>query len=211
MGSSSSASSRQAQRAEDQRRRGIEQTQQRIEGIFGSPEREADIQSFIDSARGYQQDSLDRSKKTNDRQLKFAMARGGTAGGSVDVDLNQNLSEDFLKASVEGERRAQGAGAQLRASDQEAKFSLFNQALGGLDMTTATNNAAQSMRNNIDFSKNVQNESNFDNFFSDYGDLFTASRKSAGERRNSREFGTDYAPRPKQQLRVAGAAYGPPQ
>jgi len=204
MGSSSSKASRQAQKAEDERRRQIEQTQSRIEGIFSSPEREADIQKYIDAVSGYQQLGLDREKAINDRELKFALARGGLAGGSTAIDQNRKLSEAFLRATIEAERRAQGAGNQIRQSDQQAKYNLFNQALGGLDMTTATSNAMREMQNNIGLAKNTATENNFDQFFSDFGDLFTASRKSAGERKQQEEFGTLYGTRPVQTMQIAG-------
>ena len=204
MGSSSSGASRAAQAAEDKRREDIKLTQKRIEGIFTSPEREADIQDFINSTRGFLQQDLNREKGINDRQLKFALARSGQAGGSTDIDQNRNLSEAFLRATVEGERRAQGAGQSLRAADQEAKLGLFNQAVGGLDMTTSSSNALRSMQQNIDFAKNIQSEQNFDSFFSDFGDLFSASRKSAGERRQAQEFGTLFGARPTAAIQVAG-------
>jgi len=207
MGSSNNQAARRAQEAEDKRRRDIKRTQNRIETIFSSPDREADIQDFINSTRGYLQQDLNREKEFNDRNLKFALARGGLAGGSADVDQNQNLSEAFLRAAVEGERKAQGAGQQLRAADQEAKMGLFNQALGGLDMTTASNNAMRSLQNNIDFSRNVQTEQNFDSFFSSFGELFTASRKAAGERRQGQEFNTLYGQRSTQATPVAGSQY----
>jgi hypothetical protein len=206
MGSSSSKASREAARAEEARRQAIKDTQGRIEGIFSAPEREADIQDFINATQGSQQLDLDRSKGINDRQLKFAMARSGQAGGSTDIDLNQNLSEDYLRAVVEASRRAQSAGASVRSADQDAKYSLFNQAATGLDMTTATSNALQATRQNIDFAKNVSTEQNFDNFFSDYADLFTTSRKTAGERRQGAEFGTTYGRRPENFSQVAGGA-----
>lgn len=204
MGSSSNKASKAAQVAEDKRREDIRLTQQRIEGIFTSPEREADIQDFIDSTRGFLQQDLNREKGINDRQLKFALARSGQAGGSTDVDQNRNLSEAFLRATVEGERRAQGAGQSLRAADQEAKLGLFGQAVGGLDMTTSSSNALRSLQQNIDFAKNINSERNFDSFFSDFGDLFTASRKSAGERRQGQEFNTLYGPRPTAAFQVSG-------
>jgi hypothetical protein len=205
MGSSSSKASKQAQRAEDERRANIERTQRRIEGIYSDPKREADIQDFINSTRGYLQQDLDRTKLKNDRGLKFALARSGLPGGSTDIDQNRNLTEAYLRAAVEAERKAQGAGNQLRAADQEAKLGLFGQALGGLDMTTATSNALRSMQNNIGIAKNTQSENNFDSWFTDFGDLFTASRKSAGERRQGQEFGTLYGPRASTSTRVAGA------
>ncbi len=204
MGSSGGGASRRAQQAEDQRRADIQATQTRIQDIFGSPQRESGIQNFIGSVRDFLQNDLNRTKKINDRQLKFALARSGQAGGSTAVDQNKLLSEAFLRATVESERRAQKSGQELRASDQQAKLGLFNQALGGLDMTTASNNALEAMRTNIGLARNVKSEKNFDTFFSDFGDIFTASRKAAGERRQRKEFGSDYAPRVVPTYQVSG-------
>lgn len=206
MGSTSNKAAKRAQEAEDKRRADIQATQNRIEGIFGSPEREADIQDFISATRGYNQQDLDKTKQKNDRGLKFALARGGLAGGSVDVDQNKNLSDAYLRSAVESERMAQGAGNSLRSADQQAKMSLFSQALGGLSMGTSVNNSLEAMRNNVDFAKNTQSEGNFDSFFSEFGDLFTASKKSAGERRQDQSFNTLYGPRPGSALPVAGGS-----
>jgi len=208
MGSSSNSASREAQAAEDKRRADILATQQRIQEIFGSPEREGQIQDFIGSTRDFLQGDLDRDKLRNDRELKFALARGGLSGGSSDVDQNQNLSEAFLRASVEGERRAQSAGSRLRDIDQSSKFSLFNQALSGLDLTTAAQNAGASLRNNISLARNEGSESNFDSFFSDVTPFFKASREAAGRRRQQREFGTLFGARPVVANRVAGGNFG---
>lgn len=206
MGSGPSGASREAQRAEDTRRANIERTQSRIQDIFGSPERESNIQKFIKSVSDFSQLGLDKTKKINDRKLKFALARGGQAGGSTAVDQNRLLSESFFNATIDAERRAQGAGQQLRVSDQQAKLGLFNQALGGLDMTTASSNALEAIRNNIGVARNVTSEQNFDSFFSDVGDFFTASRKAAGERRQRREFGSEFAPRSTPLFQVSGAS-----
>lgn len=205
MGSSGRGAERRAQAAEDKRRADIRATQQRIEGIFGGPERESGIQKLISATRGLFESDIGRTKERTDRQLKFALARSGQAGGSTSVDQNRRLSESFLRATVESERRAQGAGQRLRISDQEAKLNLFSQALGGMDMTTASSNALEAMRNNIGFAQNVQSERNFDSFFSEFKDYFTTSRKAAGERRQRREFGSEYAPRDVTPFQVAGA------
>ena len=204
LGGGSTKASDQAQEAEDKRRADIERTQKRIESIFGSEKREGEIEDFINATRGILQTDLDRTKGITDRQLKFSLARSGQAGGSTDVDQNRNLSELFLRATVEGERRAQSAGANVRAADQEAKLNLFNQALGGLDMTTASSNSLRALQSSIATNRNIQSEGNFDAFFSDFGDLFTASRKTAGERRQREEFNTLFGRRPVNAVQVAG-------
>jgi hypothetical protein len=205
MGSSGGSASREAERAEEERRRQIRETQGKIEAIFSSPERERGIQEFIGATRGTLQQRLNRDKADNDRKLKFALARSGQAGGSTGIDQNQNLSEAFLEATIEAERRAQGAGARLRDSDQESKLALFNQALGGLDLTTAASNANAALSTNIGLARGDNSLSNFDSFFGQFADLFKQSREAAGRREQQNEFGTLFGNRPTQSLRVAGA------
>ena len=210
MGSSSSGgrATREAQEAEDERRRQIEASQKRIESIFASPQREGQIQDFVGSTRDFLQGDLDRQKGINDRELKFALARGGLSGGSTDIDQNQLLSEAFLRASVDADRRALGAGDRLRDADQQSKISLFNQALGGLDATTAAQNASQAMRTNIGLARTEGSEGNFDNFFSKFSRLFEDSRKAKATRDEQKGFFQTYGRAPDYSTPVAGGYDG---
>ena len=193
-----------AQAAEDKRRAEIEAGQRRIEGIFSSPEREQQIQDFINAQRGYLQSDLDRTHGENQRQLKFANARSGLAGGSVDVDTNRQLAETYLRGIAEAERMAQTSGASLRAEDQSAKQGLFSQLLAGADTGTAATNAAQMMQNNISLAKQDSTFNNFDSLFGNFGQIYKNSREAAGDRRASYEFGSLFAPRPRTQAQVSG-------
>ncbi len=179
-----------AQAAEDERIQKIKDTQGRISDIFGSPERESQIQDFIDASRTSSQQDLGRTRDDVARNLKFSLARSGNVGGSVQIDQNRNLTDDFLRASLDSERRVQGAGSRLRSSDQQSKLSLFNQALGGLDLTTSAQNASSALSTNIGAAKAEGTERNFDSFFSDFGSLFTASKEAEGRRQQQRDFRT---------------------
>jgi len=194
MGSSGGSASREAQQAEEERQRQIQQTQGRIEEVFSSPERQAQIDEYEAATRQFLMGDLDRTKADNDRQLKFALARSGLGGGSTAIDQGQNLAEDYLRAILEADRRAKASANNVRQSDQDAKLSLFNQALGGLNMGTAESNALQSMRQNLELGRNQTSEQNFDNFFSDYASIYKASRDADVRRREQQQFGGIYSP-----------------
>jgi len=197
-----------AEATEAERKAQLAASQQRIEGIFNSPERNQQIEDFIASQRGYLQSDLDRTHKTNQLNTKFATARSGLSGGSVDVDRNRLLSETYLRGIAEAENKAQGAGANLRAQDQSSKQSLFSQVLSGGDATTAATNAAQAMQQNIGMAKQDNMFGTFDSLFGDFGNIYKNSREDAGDRRASKEFGSLFGPRPKTQTQVAGGIYG---
>jgi hypothetical protein len=207
-GGSTNKASKAAEAAEAKRKAEITAGQQRIEGIFSSPERQQQYDDFVNSQRQYLQQDLDREHRDNTLQTKFATARSGLSGGSVDVDRQTDLAEIYLRGVAEAERRAQNSGAELRAQDQDSKQQLFSQLLAGADATTAAQNAAQMMRTNSALSKQDGTVNAFDNLFGDFGSVYKQSREAAGERRASQEFGSLFGPRPQTQAKVSGGIYG---
>jgi hypothetical protein len=201
---STNKAQKKAQKEEEQRRAEIEAATRRIEGIFSSPERQQQYQDLIGSHRDYLQSDLDRTHRKNVLQTKFATARSGLSGGSVDVDRQSDLAETYLRGVAEAERMAQNKGAQLMADDQSSKQQLISQLLAGADATTAAQNAAQMMRSNALNAKNDSVFNAFDSLFGGFGDIYKQSREAAGERRASAEFGSLFGPRPRTQTTVAG-------
>jgi hypothetical protein len=205
-GSDSDGGYAQAKADEEARRAEIERRQRQIEAIFSSPQREQQYTEFENALRQGLFSDLDRTKVRNDRELKFALARSGLSGGSVDVDQNRNLAETYLRGVAEAERKTQRGGAELRASDQQSKQQLFSQLLAGADATTATQNAAQMMRTNIGLAKDDATYGAFDTLFGGFGDLYKQSKESAGERRARHQYGLDtlFQSRQRQDTPVAG-------
>ena len=206
-GGGSNKAAKEAAAQEERRQAEIKASQARLEGIFSSPERNQQIEDFIASQRGLLQSDLNREKGDQDRQLKFSLARSGLSGGSTDIDQNQELSELYLRGVAEAERRAQNSGAELRSQDQQSKQQLFSQVLGGADMTTASQNAAQMMRTNASLAGQDATFGAFDSLFKDFSGIHKNSREAAGERRATRDmnFGTLFSPNQQQRVPVAGA------
>lgn len=204
--SSGNKAVKQAEAAEKQRQEQIAETQRRIEGIFGSPERESDILDLERSVQQYLQGDLDRQHADTSRQLKFANARSGLSGGSADIDLNLRLGDDYLRGILEAERKAKSAGASLRQQDAETKSGLFSQVLGGLDATTAAQNAASALQQNSALAKSTAFQQGFDNLFSDFSSIFKNSKEAAGDRTARYDFNALYGQRPKAPAQVAGGA-----
>jgi hypothetical protein len=183
-----------AERAERERRAQVTATQQRIEGIYTSPGREADINDLIGATRSYLQQDLDRQNAASERGARFALARSGLTMGSADVDTNRKLAESSLRGALEVERRSQAAGNTLRQRDQESKLNLFNMAQSGLDMTTAARQAGEALRSNIGLARADALQTGLGNVFGDMGELYKRSRERAGERQAQRDFNFYSAP-----------------
>lgn len=185
-----------ARQQEEQRKAEIAAANARVESIFGSPQREAQIQDLEAATRDFLQSDLNRQHTDTSRNLKFALARSGLGGGSVDVDQNRRLAENYLRGTLEAQRRANAAGASLRSQDANTKAGLFSQILGGLDATTAATQAAQALQTNVALAKSDAYQQGLGDLFGDFSDLFKLSREQAGERRQAYDFNTLYAPRP---------------
>src|SRR5688572_13323237 len=113
MGSSNKSAQKaqqQADAAEAARRKAVENAQRAITAIYSNPARETDIRDVEGATRDYLQGDLNRQNTTAARELKFALARSGQTMGSVDVDQNRTLAENFLRGAVEVQRRANAAG-----------------------------------------------------------------------------------------------------
>jgi hypothetical protein len=196
MGGGSNNASREAEQAEAARRRQVEETQRQIEGIYTSPEREAQIQDVIGATRGFLETDLDRQQKKASRQSKFAAARSGQTMGSAAVTAQRELSDAYQRGLIEATRRAEAAGAGLRQQDQNSKLNLFAMAQAGLDATTAARQAGEAMRANIASSRADSMQTGIGDVFQSMGDLYKRSRERAGERNTELRMYNPYAGNP---------------
>lgn len=195
MGGGSNDAQRDAERAERERQAAIQATQRQIDAIFSSPTRERDIADFGAAQRQYYRTDADRQQVDAARNTRFALARSGLTGGQFDADTNAKLAETYQRGILEADRRAQGAVASLRAADQEAKQRLFSMAQSGLDSTTASNQAAQALRQNLEMGRVDAGEKSLGDLFSRFGDIYTQSQKQKEEQRAQRDiYRTLYQP-----------------
>lgn len=183
MGGGSNNAQREAQAAESQRQASIAYTQGRINDVFSSPQREADISDYVGGLRQYYQQDLDRQKADADRSLKFALARTGQVGGSTQVDQQARFATDYAKALLQTNQKAEQAGAELRANDQDARSRLISLATSGLDATTGAQMAAQSLRAGLESSKGAAMSQGLGQMFQAYDQYNQATQDAKARQR----------------------------
>lgn len=182
MSSPSDNASKAAQQAEAERQAKIAATQSAVNAVFNSPERAADIADAVAANREYLTNDLNEKKADADRQLKFALARGGLLGGSVQNDKQQVLGQDYSKGLLDVQRRSAAMGADLESADQQSRANLISLATSGLDTTTASQMAASALRSNLESGKSAAQLQSMSDAFSNLGDYFKDS-KEAQQRR----------------------------
>ncbi|RRU17819.1 hypothetical protein [Stenotrophomonas sp. 278] len=175
-----------AARLEMERQAQIKQTQGRINQVFDNPRRARDIADFVGAVRTRAMEDLNRQNADATRELTFALARGGLSGGSVNVDQNRRLADDYNRGLLNVESRAQGAGAQLEAADQDARARLIQLATSGLDATTAASQAAAGLRSNLETARSASTGEELADQFGAIGSFVKNRRDEANRREATR-------------------------
>ncbi len=184
-----------ANRAEQQRQAAIKGTQSRVNQVFDAPGRQADIADYVSAIREYHTGDLTKQKVSSDRELKFALARGGNIGGSTQRDQQKVLAEDYTKGLLQVQSKALGAGAQLEAADQDARARLISLATSGLDATTAASQSAAAMRTNLEAGRSTAQAEGLGDVFGNVKSFADRTRDAAERRRGTRDAGYSlYAP-----------------
>lgn len=182
MGQSSNSAAKEANRAEQERQAAIKRTQASVNDVFNSPQRAADIGDFVNATRSFYQQDLDRQKGDADRGLKFALAKSGLTGGSTQVDQQGLLADNYGRGLLQVEQRAQGAGASLSAADQDARARLISLATSGLDATTAAQQAAASMRSNLQAGQSAAELGSLGDSFGQFNQFAKQARDAQNQR-----------------------------
>lgn len=181
---------REAAADEESRQQELTAATGQINELFDSPERTGQIDEYMDALRGMYMGEAERQKADTNRQLRFALARGGLTGGSAAADKGRRLGEAFQRGALDIDRRVQGAGAQLRSQDEDSRAQLLSLAQGGMDATTALQRGSSSLGSNLAAGQYGQTIGSLGDIFQDFGDFIRRS-KEQDEFRRGRIHGGD--------------------
>lgn len=203
MSGASDNASKEAQKNEEARQAAIKNTQAAINAVFNDPSRAADIADAVAANRQYLTSDLDEQKANADRNLKFALARGGVLGGSVQTDKQRILGQDYSKGLLDVQRKSAALGANLESADQQSRANLISLATTGLDTTTANSMAASALRSNLEGGSAEAQLQSIGDAFGNLGDFWKKSQDDALRRKADRQAYGLYAPNAN-----LGGAYG---
>lgn len=187
MGGGSNSASKAAEQREKEAQARIQAGTSRVNQVFDSPERQAQYQQYLDAARGTYRKQLDEKKGDADRNLKFALARGGQTGGSVQIGQANELGKQYQTGLLDVERGAQGDVAGIRAADEDSRARLIGQVQGGLDQNTGAMNAATALQNNLQAGTAAMKTNAFGDAFGSFAKLYANSKEQAEYRRGLKQ------------------------
>lgn len=186
-GGGGSDAGKEANRIEQERQARIASTINSINHVFDNPQRSAEIADYGAAMREFYGDDLDRQKAENDRELRFALARGGLTGGSTQVDQQRRFGEQYARGVLEVQRKSAGAMAELEAADQDARARLIGLANQGLDATTGASQAASAMRSALEANKATAMTQGLGEVFGTSKRFYEDSKAAAVRRRSERD------------------------
>ena len=113
---------------------------QAIQGSYGAPDVTNSNTNYVNAVQSAADTGLQQQQQVASRNLNFSMARSGLAGGSEASDANAQLQKEYINGLMQASQQAQGAGANLVASQQAQENALTGLAAGG-GQTGAVGNA----------------------------------------------------------------------
>ena len=181
------SATRRAERAENARQARMAQGEREVNAAFDAPGRQQQYADFLKAVReGYMLDA-NKQKAIADRRLKFALARSGNTGGSVAIDQNRTLGEEFTKGIIGSENRAQGALADLKSDDENSRQALISMIRSGADATTAASRMMSMGASNASGAKSRALTDGIGDIFSGTSDLYLRAEDAAARRRGARD------------------------
>lgn len=188
MSGGGSSAQKAAQQQEADRQAQIAYTTGRINDVYNNPQRQAQIGDYVNATRDFYMGDLNRQNADNNRNLKFAFARSGLTGGSNALDTQQKANEQYTRGVLDVERKAEGAGADLRAQDEDSRTRLIGMAQAGLDATTATQQANNALQNSLQSAQSSMKANAMGDMFGSFADVYQRSRDAAAQRQGYKDY-----------------------
>lgn len=138
---------------EQQRQERAQRAIDAINGIFDNANREALYDSQRDAVYKLNSQEVERQAEESERSNRFALARNGLLGGSVDIDSNAELNRRTNEGLSKAGGIADAARSDLQAADESTRNNLVSMATSGTDSTTAAQLAASGLKQNMDAAK----------------------------------------------------------
>ena len=135
---------------ERQRQERAQQAIDAINSVFDNANRDALYQSHRQAVYDLNTKEVERQAEQAERANRFALARNGLLGGSVDIDSSAELNRRTNEGLSQAGGIADAAMGDLMASDETTRNNLVSMATAGTDATTAAQLASSGLKQNME-------------------------------------------------------------
>lgn len=134
---------------EAERQRIAEEARNAILQQFNAADRQAAYDQHRDAVYQLNTDEVNRQAAEAERNNRFALARNGLLGGSVNIDSNEELNRRTNKGLLQAQGLADDAAAALQTQDEATKNNLLSMAASGINAAEASQMAASGLKANM--------------------------------------------------------------
>lgn len=152
--------------------------------------REPQYAQFTDSLRSRLNEGIQLQRQNAERSSKFALARGGNIGGSLQRDQSAELNREGREAALAGERQVQSGVGGLRAADEDARSRMIALAQSGNDIGNGAAETASILKANAQTAQNSSNVANLGDLFGGVASTVKNQNDAAARRRGLTEAQT---------------------
>ena len=195
MGTNNNAASA-ASAADASRQAQIQQSIGQIQKAYGSPQRQAQYDTYGKNLSDYYTGQVNDQQTVNARNLKFAMARSGLTGGSAAVDSGTQLNKDYTKGLLQASQAAQGGVSALKQADTNSENQLTSLAAQGAYTGAIPAQTFQAQDAALKSAGNYTNANALGNLFAGTASIYNNEATAAANR--------------KAQINPIGSLYGAP-
>lgn len=142
-------SSNRAARMEAERQRIAEEARNEILRQFELADREQAYDQHRQAVYDLNTQEVNRQAEEAERANRFALARNGLLGGSVNIDANEELNRRTNEGLMQAQGLADDAASSLRSSDESTKNSLLSMASSGINAAQASQLATSGLQTNL--------------------------------------------------------------
>lgn len=179
-----------AAKLEAQRRAIAEAARNAIMQQFANVGREELYEDHRNAVYDLNRQEVDRQAEEAERANRFALARNGLLGGSVNIDANEELNRRTNEGLMQAQGLADDAAASLRTQDENTKQSLLSMANNGINAAQASQLATEGLKANLQNAAANEAVSQVGNLF---GDMQNAYLYNQAVKQNANLYNPYYA------------------
>lgn len=144
----------------------------RITNIYDGTARQQQYNDYLTQLKGLYTGQVNDQHDVASRQLKFADARAGLAGGSAAADAGGMLRKDYEGGLVGADSAAISGVDALRQADQASKANLIALNDSASSTGQSSSNALRTAQQGITQNTNAAAPATLGSFFGDVGSLY---------------------------------------
>lgn len=114
----------------------------------------------------FKKTDLDRNKAKADRELKFQLARTGQLGGSLQIDQNNEVADNYNRGLLDIGNLKQSTINNARANDETSRIDLVGRIRAGMNQADALNAASSQQQSNLNQARDTALGQTITDYFS---------------------------------------------